>query len=180
MTNFTQINIETPHLLLKPISIKQGNELFKIYSNKEIQKYTDNELINNERDTEKLIISSIEKANNKKLIFLGIFLNNKLIGTISIYHIDFKHSFSSLGILLEKQFWRKGIMQEALTYFLDYYFNKLNFNRIEAQTFVENYPAIKLFEKLGFKNEGKLRQNFLIAGKYEDSYLFSMLKSEFK
>lgn len=182
MPDFSNINIETPLLLLKSISIKQSNELFKIYSNKEVQKYTDNELIDNVTDTKKLIISLIKKSKNKSNIFLGIFLqnNNKLIGTIRIYHIDFKHSFSSLGILLDKQYWRKGIMQETLNYFLDYYFNKLNFNRIEAQSFVENYPAIKLFEKLGFKNEGRLRKNFLIAGKFEDSFLFSMLKNEFK
>jgi len=181
MLKFTDINIKTPHLLLKPISIEQSNELLKIYSNKEVQKYTDNKLIDSEKDTRKLIISSIEKAKNKSNIFLGIFLknNNKLIGTIKIYHIDFKHSFASLGILLHKKYWHKGIMQEALTYFLDYYFNKLNFNRIEAQTFVKNYPAIKLFEKMNFTNEGKLRQNFIINGKFEDSYLFSMLKSEF-
>ena len=177
--DFNKINIETPQLLLKTICIEDSIDLLKIYSDKEIQKYTDNELIDDVSETDIFIVASSVKANNQSKIFLGIFLNNKLIGTISIYHIDWKHSFSSLGIVLDKEYWNKGIMQHALGYFLDYYFNKLNLNRIEAQTFVKNYPAIKLFEKMGFKNEGRLRENFLITEKYEDSFLFSMLKSEY-
>ncbi len=177
MLNFFQIYIKTQQLVLKPISIEQTNELHKIYSNKEVQKHTDNEITISENDTKNLIVFFNKKAVNNTLIFLGIFFKNKLIGTIKIYHINFKHSFASLGILLDKDYWHKGIMQEALIPFFDYYFNKLNFNRIEAQTFVENYAAIKLFEKLGFKNEGRLRQNFLILGKFEDSYLFSMLRN---
>jgi len=176
--NLSKIHIKTPQLILKQINIEQSNELLELYSNKKVQKYTDNELINDKNDIEKLIKSSTEKINKKKLIFLGIFFKNKLIGTIKTYDINLKHSFASLGILLNQEYWYKGIMKEALTYFLDYYFNKLKFNRIEAQTFVKNYPAIKLFEKLGFKNEGKLRQNFLISGKFEDSYMFSMLRNE--
>ncbi|MBN2758254.1 MAG: GNAT family N-acetyltransferase [Bacteroidales bacterium] len=175
--SFENIIIETPKFFLKTLKIENSSDLFKIYSDKEVQQYTDNELITNITEAEKLILS----ANNKSKIFIGIFIKNtdKLIGTISIYNINFKHSFSSLGIVLDKKYWNQAIMYNSLIYLLDFYFNKLNFNRIEAQAFVKNYAAIRLFEKLDFKNEGRLRENFLIKGKFEDSYLFSILKNNF-
>ena len=70
--SFENIIIETPKFFLKTLKIENSSDLFKIYSDKEVQQYTDNELITNITEAEKLILS----ANNKSKIFIGIFIKN--------------------------------------------------------------------------------------------------------
>jgi len=179
--DFRKVVIDSENLILKELAFEDRTRLFEIFSDIEILKYTDKKPTSN-IDEAILYLKAIQKKNaQKNHLYLGIYSKPeiKLIGIVSLYQIDIKHRFGSLGILLDKKCWRKGIMSEALQKFLRFCFEKLEFHRIEAQAFVNNIPAVKFFEKLQFKNEGRLRENFLIMGKYEDSYLFSILTSEF-
>ena len=76
---------------------------------------------------------------------------------------------------LNKKYWRKGIMTSGIQALIDYSFTTLNLNRLEAQVFEFHTASIALFRKLKFTEEGILRKNFLIEGKFENSIMFSML-----
>ena len=179
--DYRKIKLESKRLILKEINLDYRKSFFEIFSNREVLRFTDHAIIQSLDEAIVFLMDCRLRATNKQHIFLGIFqkTDNQLLGIMSLYHLDLKHAFASLGILLAKESWRKGFMSEALLRFLEFCFIDLNFNRIEAQTFIDNIPAVKFFEKLRFYNEGKLRKNFLIEGKFEDSYLFSILKSEF-
>jgi ribosomal-protein-alanine N-acetyltransferase len=153
----------------------------KFFSDREVLRYTDREITHTIDEAILYLKNCQLRAEKKQHFFLGLFRksDNKLLGILSLYHIDVKHSFASLGILLAKEYWRMGYMSEAMLRFLKFYFIELGFHRIEAQTFVDNLPAVKFFEKLKFSNEGILRENFMIEGKYENSYLFSMLDADY-
>jgi len=179
--NYRKINLETERLILKEIPFKYKNQFFSIFSDKEVMRFTDKPITENIDEAIVYLQNCHIRSDSKEHLYLGIFLKNSsnLIGIISIYHIDLKHRFASLGILLAKTYWRKGLMTEAINRFLTFCFTELNLHRLEAQTFVDNIPAVNFFTKLNFKNEGRLRENFKIEGKYEDSYLFSLLKWEY-
>jgi len=53
-------------------------------------------------------------------------------------------------------------------------------NRIEAQIHPQNKPSIKLIERLGFKNEGLMREAGFSFGQYHDLFMFSLLQSDVK
>jgi len=179
--NFSEISIQSINLNIRPLTKEDSSELFNLYSNLEVQKYTDIEILKSLSDTQKLINSWNKEAGEQDLIFLGIFsrATKDFLGTISLFNIDRKHSYASLGFQLVKDYWGRGIMNESLTNFVKFVFEELNLHRIEAQTYIGNERSANVLTRLGFKNEGKLRQNFLIDGKYEDSYLYSILRSEF-
>ncbi len=179
--NYRKIRLESERLVLKEVPMEQRKRFFEIFSDKEVLRYTDREITHTIDEAILYLKDCQVKAEKKLHFFLGLFnkLDNKLLGIISLYHIDLKHTFASLGILIAKEYWRKGYMSEAMLRFLEFYFIELRFHRIEAQTFVHNTPAVKFFEKLKFSNEGILRENFIIEGKFENSYLFSMLDSDY-
>ncbi len=179
--NFRKIELHSERLVLKEIPLEYKEPFFKIFSDKEVMQFTDKPIVSSMDEAVVYLMNCRYRAEKQEHLYLGIFIkeNAELIGILSIYHIDLKHHFASLGILLAKMHWRKGYMSEAMHCFLDFYFSKLNLHRIEAQTFVENLPAVGFFNKMNFTNEGKLRENFRIEGKYEDSYLFSLLKWEY-
>ncbi len=180
--DYRRVRLESERLVLKEVPMEQRNRFFEIFSDKEVLRYTDREITETIDEAILFLKDCQTRAAQKLHIFLGLFrkTDKKLLGTLSLYQIDLKHSFASLGILIAQKYWREGYMSEALLSFLDFYFVKLKFNRIEAQTFVDNLPAVKFFEKLKFTKEAMLRENFKIEGKYENSYLFSMLKKDFE
>lgn len=70
-------------------------------------------------------------------------------------------------------------MTEAVNAIIDYGFNKMNLNRIEALVGIGNVPSLRIMEKYNFKREGVLRQHCHVSNKFEDSVLFSKLYCEY-
>jgi RimJ/RimL family protein N-acetyltransferase len=105
--------------------------------------------------------------------------NNKLIGFVGIYNVNYVNRNAEFGILIgDKTAHGKGYATEAMRIIVDYCFNELNLNRIYLYVLANNVPAIKAYEKNGFCLEGKLRQHIYRAGKYIDNYVMGIIKDE--
>ena len=72
----------------------------------------------------------------------------------------------------------KGYASEAVTALVDYLFQNYAINRIECSTGTDNTPSLKLAERCGFVKEGVARGMMFIHGRYVDSAVFSILRSE--
>jgi ribosomal-protein-serine acetyltransferase len=70
-------------------------------------------------------------------------------------------------------------MTKCTQYLINYCFEELNLNRVEIRTAVNNVKSQNIPKKLGFQQEGMIRQAEKLNGQYSDSYVFSLLKSEF-
>ena len=172
--------IETPRLFIRPIHESDEGEIFKLYSSPTVMQYTDNKLLESLPESLAFIRENNLLQQNGQMIWCGIAIKGaaELCGTIRLYHFDGVHQFASLGCLLAEELWNKGVMTEALAAFCRQSFERLTLNRIEAQIFTGNAASVRLFNKLNFTFEGVLRENFLIKGKFENSALFSILKSD--
>ncbi|MCF6240097.1 MAG: GNAT family N-acetyltransferase [Bacteroidales bacterium] len=179
--NFNEISINSNNLFLKPLSKENATDLFALYNDEEVQRYTDVDIFKNLGEAQKFIAEYPKIAEKGNYLFLGIFsrATKDFLGTLRLYHIDYKHRFATIGFQLAKDYWGRGQMHESLQAFLKFVFDEMDLHRIEAQTFIENERGIKVLERLKFTREGRLRQNFLIKDKFEDSYLYSLLKTEF-
>jgi len=72
----------------------------------------------------------------------------------------------------------KGYATEAVNLLLKFLFSSKNVERIQATTHVENLSSQKVLEKNGFKREGELRCSLYRNGKYHNTYIYSILRSE--
>ncbi|SDW71287.1 Acetyltransferase (GNAT) family protein [Marininema mesophilum] len=63
---------------------------------------------------------------------------------------------------------------------LEYAFGVLNLHRVELDVFSYNERAIHVYEKLGFKKEGILRESLFYDHQYHDSIIMSMLEKEYR
>ena len=70
-------------------------------------------------------------------------------------------------------------MVESLQAVISNGFEQMRLNRIEALVYIENDRSIQLLQRLGFKQEGILRDYFCL-GKFYDHYLFALLQKEWK
>ncbi|KLU63201.1 putative ribosomal N-acetyltransferase YdaF [Peptococcaceae bacterium CEB3] len=103
------------------------------------------------------------------------------IGQIDLFNINWKNRHAEIGIVIgEAENRGKRIGSEALTVLQDFVFNRLNMNRLEIKVHSYNTRAHRCYLKSGFVEEGRLREMFYINGKYFDTIILSMLKSEFE
>jgi RimJ/RimL family protein N-acetyltransferase len=105
---------------------------------------------------------------------------DQFIGVCGLYQISRVHRRSQLNILIgKKEFWSKGCGQEACSLLLDYAFKTLNLNSVQLGVNSENMRAVRAYEKAGFVFEGKRRSFVYRNGKYYDTSLYSVLRSEY-
>ena len=75
---------------------------------------------------------------------------------------------------------RKGYGQEMYSYFFEYLFNNQGFNRLGLETLSSNLPAISMYKKLGFKEEGKQKKAIFRNGKFHDLLMMGILLENWK
>ncbi len=103
------------------------------------------------------------------------------IGNIGLLAIDWISRKSEFGIMIgNKNYWNKGLGTEAIKVFLNYCFNTINLNCVRLSVYSYNIKAKQLYEKMGFKYEGKLREAIYKFGEYHDEIKMSILKSEWE
>lgn len=104
-----------------------------------------------------------------------------LIGTLGYYKWVKSGGFSAeMGYDLLKEFRRKGIMKEAMTAGIDYGFQNMHLNRIQAKIDPRNTASLALVNSLGFTREGTIRDSQFFRGKFVDDVIFSVLRREWK
>lgn len=126
----------------------------------------------------------IENAifNDKNNIRLAICLkeNNKYIGNVNLVNIDWINRQAEFSIFIgEKKEWGKSYATEATKLMIDFGFSQRNFNRIYLTVLENNKVAIHLYEKIGFKKEGILREALFKDNKYYNLIIMSILKEEY-
>jgi len=129
----------------------------------------------------KAYIESYEKSRTGML--LGIFLKNshKHIGNITLHMIDWKDRHGEIGILIgDKAARGQGFATQAIRLVAEHAFDKLNLHKLCAGMVDDNKGSRRIFEKIGFKLEGTLRQHFYLNNKYRDCYRLGLLKAEYK
>ncbi len=103
------------------------------------------------------------------------------IGWVNVYHNDLDPHMTEIGIdIVEDDFWGCGIGEEALTLWINYLFTERNFTRLGFETWELNKGMIKLGEKLGFIEEGRIRKGCEVKGVFYDRVKMGILRSEWE
>lgn len=99
------------------------------------------------------------------------------VGTIGLLGIDKKNSKAEYYIAIGEIMYKgKGVAKEASRLILAYGFEKLDLNRIYLYTEVENVEAQRLFERVGFKREGLIRQDIRRNESFVDRIVYGCLR----
>jgi RimJ/RimL family protein N-acetyltransferase len=102
------------------------------------------------------------------------------IGVVSLTGIDPVHKHAELHILLgDRASHGQGIGADATRAMLHHGFRDLNLHRIYLFVLDANGAARRMYEKVGFRHEGTLREAAFKDGTYDDVHLMALLQSEF-
>jgi ribosomal-protein-serine acetyltransferase len=136
-----------------------------------------------------LTIQTLEQAQNfikrgitryaeDGLPWVGLWLENRLVGGILFFPVDKNAKSTMIGYWLGGDVAGRGLMSRAVLAMLGFVFDDLQLNRIELQAHVDNLKSRALAERLGFSFEGILREVWRLHGKPVDHAAYAMLKSD--
>ena len=126
--------------------------------------------------------SSVEGYDSKEkpTLIWGVYLQNKLIGSVNISTISSRHKICEIGWGLNPKYHKQGYAYESVRAFINYIFDQYNMNRISIVIWDGNNASKKLAQKLGFVQEGIQRQARVKNDKVFDLYCYGLLREEWK
>ena len=180
-TNFADFPvINTERLLLRQIVPADAAAMLFMRSDETVMQYIDRPRAVTQEDALKFIDSMQEDILNGNSICWGISLNNSatLIGYIGYWRMQKEHFRSEIGYALHPGHQGKGLMQEAVQAVLHYGFETMKLHSVEANINPGNNASRNLLLKAGFVKEAYFRENYFYNGKFLDSEIYSLLKSD--
>jgi len=178
---------ETERLFIKPHTLDNAEKLNAWENASELLYSNDDQPEEREpdslEDTRRFLERISEYTPDSRIIHYAIHLkgNNELIGYGMIALIDRYNRRCKVGITIgDQRYWGKGLAKEALKAVISYCFETLGLNRIGAHIYAFNDRSIRLFEGLGFRREGTIRQSVHKKGQFVDEYIYGLLKSEWQ
>jgi RimJ/RimL family protein N-acetyltransferase len=174
--------IETNRIRLRPVRDNDVDALYRIFSHPEVMRYWGTPALADRNAAVDLVNEIHEGFRRQSMMKWGVarLADDKIIGTTTLYNLNFDNRRCEVGYGLDRDEWGKGYMQEALPATLDYAFNVLNLHRIEADVDPRNTNSIRIVEKLGFQREGYLRERWHVNGEIQDALFFGLLRPEWK
>ncbi|MFX3649375.1 MAG: GNAT family N-acetyltransferase [Paenibacillus sp.] len=179
MTPFPEL--ETKRFLLREIKQIDSQDIFQIFSSDEVTTFYDVERFTNMKQAEELIQRWNERFENGQVIRWGIALksDNRIVGTCGFHGWMKQHYKAAMGYELAPEFWQQGYMTEVAKKIVEYGFKNLELNRIEAFVEPENAGSRTLLEKIGFSEEGILKENFIWKNRFVDNVIYALLKKDY-
>ncbi|ARF13986.1 GNAT family N-acetyltransferase [Sporosarcina ureae] len=170
--------LETDRLILRELTNEDAEGIFSCFSNEDVTRFYGQETFKSVVEAEKIIDIFSKNYREKRGIRWGIERKETkgIIGTIGFNAWLPKHKRAEIGYEIHPQQWRKGYTSEAVSRVISYGFDVMGLTRIGAVVFIENEASNKLLGKVGFQQEGVLRNYMYQDGKPYDTYVYSLLK----
>ncbi len=173
---------ETSRLVLRKLEVQDATEYFDILSDPETIRHTRWGLSQEVKDTITYLEYLEQKYQLKQAYHWGVVdkESQKLIGRVAFISFDKENDRTEIGYVISRLYWNKGLITEAAKELIDYGFNELEVNRIEAKCNEDNLGSERVMQKIGMKLEGILREQLKMNGKYHNQKMYSLIKSDCK
>lgn len=174
--------LKTQRLLLRELTPQDAEAVFHIRGNYEVTRYNIGPAYQHLQQASELIDGISNGFRDYIDLRWGITHRENpqwVIGMCGYNYWSRNDHRASIGYDLARDHWGQGIMSEALRAVLQFGFTQMDLNRVEADTDTRNHASQRVLEKLGFKSEGVLREQFYDGDGFYDLALFSLLRREY-
>ncbi len=184
MLNHVGTNIiETERLELRKFKPGDSENMFNNWAkDPENVKYLQWQAHPDINETRKILSEWVKNYKNKNYYQWCVTLKgtDEALGSIGIVELLEDKECCTIGYVLSKKYWNRGIMTEALKAVIDYLFTKVGFHRIQSMHDIDNPASGKVMMKCGMKYEGTLRKyDKTNVSRWCDTPIYSILKEEF-
>jgi [ribosomal protein S5]-alanine N-acetyltransferase len=171
-------NLETKRLRLRQATQEDAEAIFAIFSDPKVTQFHDLDTFTHLDEAMGVIERRTKGFESGRGIRWGITRkpDDELIGSCG-FMWDRDRNAAEVGYELASQFWRQGMMSEALCAILNYGFETKGMQFVIARIMLENVASRRLLEKLGFQSKGVLKEHGFWKGKHHDLEQLILKKS---
>ena len=101
------------------------------------------------------------------------------VGLVELVEINHIHRRAEFQIIIAPEHQGKGYASEATLLAIEYAFFVLNLYKLFLVVDCDNQPALSVYRKLGFQDEGILRHEFFVNGEYRDAVRMAIFQPDF-
>lgn len=176
--------LETPRLVLRPLTDADADAIFAACSNPRLTAHTLFDTHRSVADTLGFLAAYAKvKYAAGEPDPLGIAFKGspgEVIGCVGARWESEPHRCMTLGYWVAEPHWGRGIVTEAAAALVRHVFDAYAVERVQSVVFVGNDASARVLTKLGFTQEGTMRSAVLKNGVFRDVMLFARLRSDGK
>ena len=172
--------LRSERLILRPLRAEDAPAVFATYSDPEVVRYWSGAPWTDLARAEEYIAGGMRDIADGSAMRLGVELaaTGAWVGQVSLHNFDAQNRRCDIGYALMRDHWGRGYNAEALATVLDFGFDKLDLHRVEADVDPRNDASRRAVERMGFKEEGLLRERWLVNGEVCDTVFYGLLRRE--
>ena len=169
--------LRTSRLRLRPFAETDADALFALQSNAFVLRYWDAPPWTDPARATVFIETCQQMSDEGTGVRLAMerLSDGAFIGWLSLSRWNRDFRSAALGYCLAETAWGHGYATEAAGAVLQWAFDSLDLNRVQAETDTRNDASAHVLEKLGFVREGTLREDCIVNGEISDSWVFGLL-----
>lgn len=174
--------LETDRLHLREMTLADASALLKQFGNPEVVRFIEMQPIKTRAQANEWLRWMGSYFTAKDGLRWGITLkaDGTFIGSAGIHGWNREARYAEVGYDFAQDFWGHGYATEVVNRLVEFGFERMILNRMEADVVSGNQASMRVLEKIGFQQEGILRQRVYKGGKYYDTHLFSLLLKDYK
>ena len=173
--------LETSRLRLRLLRESDAEDAFRVLSNVKSMKYYGTPPHKDLEYTQKQYIDiMISRFKFRDAIpFVVTYKDDDIyIGHVNAIQFDRTFKFVELAYIIDPEHCGKGIATESVERIVAFLIDIMKIHKIRAGFFAKNIASKRVLEKVGFEQEGYLRENVIIDGEFEDEYLMAKIASQ--
>jgi len=129
-------------------------------------------------DTRRFIRIATQQFASNQGYECGLWWHGELVGTIGNHRIDWRNGATSIGYWIGEAYQGHGLMTRAARALIAHAFDTLHLQRVEIRVATGNRRSRAIPERLGFREEGILRQVEWLYDHYVDHVVYGRLASD--
>jgi RimJ/RimL family protein N-acetyltransferase len=182
MPELKPVTLTTERLLLRWMNEDDVDAHYAVFSDPVVARYWSSEPWTDIEQARQGIASTTAAYADGSGVRFGIVLrksgelSGELIGNVSLHHFFEQNRRCEIGYALASKHWGQGYATEALRAAIQYGFDTLNLNRIEADIDPRNIGSARVLEKVGFRKEGTMPERWIVFGEFADTVNYGLLK----
>jgi RimJ/RimL family protein N-acetyltransferase len=169
-----------PNVYLRPVEVADAAAFVTWFNDQEVARFLlRHRAISLEEEEE--FIRGLAGNQNEVVLAIVERAGDRHIGGCGLHAVDQRNRHAAMGIVIgAKDCWGKGYGTEATRLLVGHCFATLNLERVWLEVYEYNPRAVRAYEKVGFRVEGRLRRHTFRDGRYWDTLVMGLLREEWQ